>query len=137
VESLDTVIVVMLKNKETGLFEKELDMYKINEFDSYITNIFAQNEDDKIFIYFKITIDKEALDWEFFAIFDYYDTDIFGEHIQVMEDEDCYNPTWILKFEYNSNTKIMEDKIKNILEIHINELKEVYKSIEDKSEEYK
>jgi hypothetical protein len=125
----------MLKNKDTGMFEKELDMYKIQDFDNYITNIFAQKEDEDTYIYLKLTIDKEALDWEFYAIFEHYDINIFGD-LKIEEEEDCYNPTWTIKMPYKSNREAMLEDLKGVLEIHTKEVKEVYETIKNKEEEY-
>ena len=37
----DTVIVIMLKDKETGFLDKELGCYKIDKNDAFIYNTFA------------------------------------------------------------------------------------------------
>ena len=74
---MDTVIVVMQKDKKTGLFEKELQTLNITKYEQYILNIYATQNNDDIFLHIKLTTDTDVLDWEYNAIYDYYDLDIF------------------------------------------------------------
>ena len=67
----DTVIVIMLKDKDTGFFEKELGCYKIEKNDSLIYNTYAVESENGYTVYMKLTCDKEVSDWEFEAIYDY------------------------------------------------------------------
>ena len=75
---MDTVLVIMQKNKKTGLFEKELQTLNISKYEQYILNIYALEEDNsEIFLKIKLTTQKDVLDWEYNAIYDYYDLSIF------------------------------------------------------------
>ena len=134
----ETLIVIMLKDKETGFLDKEIASLKVEENDSLIYNTFAQEEDDgEIYVYMKITCDKDVEDWEFDAIYDYY----YAEHIleefdSIEEEDECYNPTWNIRFKFIDNAEEMEEKVKKILNIHKKELESVYKTISDKRDEY-
>ncbi len=133
----DTVIVIMLKDKETGFFEKELGCYKIDKNDEFIYNTFAYEENDGFKVLMKLTCDREVSDWEFDAIFDYYDTETLLPFVtSIKEEEDCYNPTWNVTFDFLDNIEAMEEKISGILNVHANELKTVYEAIADKKDEY-
>ncbi len=134
----ETYLVLMLKDKETGFLEKELSAYKIGENEDLIVNIFAAEEDDKLVVYLKVTTDKDCEDWEFDAIYDYYDNEIYKDLIISFEEEtEVYNPTFLLKFDYNDDDNEMEDFIKKLLKLHKNELVDVYNVISEKEEEYK
>ena len=118
--------------------DKEIASLKVEENDSLIYNTFAQEEDDgEIYVYMKITCDKDVEDWEFDAIYDYYDAEPILEEVDSIEEEDeCYNPTWNIRFKFIDNAEEMEEKVKKILNIHKKELESVYKTISDKRDEY-
>ena len=133
----ETLIVIMLKDKETGFLDKELGSYKIDENEQLIFNTYAVENEDGIVVHMKITCDKDVEDWEFDAIYDYYDPEeILKEVISFSEEEDCYNPTWDASFKFIDDISEMERKIKKILEIHKKELNSVYEAIADKRDEY-
>ena len=135
---MDTVIVIMQKNKKTGLFEKELQTLNISKYEQYILNIYALEEDDKITLNIKLTTDKDVLDWEYNAIYDYYDIDIFKKlGYKIKECEDEYNPTWEISFDYTEDNFKLLEIINSILEYHNKELIDVLNTIKDKEGEYK
>ena len=136
---MDTVIVIMQKNKKTGLFEKELQTLSIYKYDQFILNIYAlERENNKIYLNLKLTTDKDVLDWEYNAIYDYYDMDIFKDlGYEIIECDEEYNPTWEISFEYIDNNEKITNIVNNILEIHNKELTEVFNIIVDKEGEYK
>ncbi len=134
----ETFLVLMLKDKETGFLDKELSAYKIGENENLIVNIFATEEKDKTIVHLKITTDRDCQDWEFDAIYDYYDNEIYNDKILSFEEEtEVYNPTFLLTFEFIDDDSKMETFIKKILEMHKNELLDVYQVISDKEAEYK
>lgn len=135
----ETYLVLMLKDKETGFLDKELSAYKIGDNEDLIVNIFVtEEEDDKLIVHLKITTDKDCEDWEFDAIYDYYDNAIYdGLILSFSEETEVYNPTFLLTFEYNDNDSEMENFIRKILALHKNELNDVYEAIKDKEEDYK
>ena len=136
-EIMDTVIVIMLKNKETGFLEKEIGNYTIEENERFIVNAFAVEEESGIKVHLKLTVDKDVEDWEFDAIYDYYDEEtVKTEALEVLEVEDCYNPTWEIVFDFIDSQEGMEEKLGKILECHRRELEDVYEAIKDKKEEY-
>ena len=133
----ETVIVIMLKDSETGFLEKELGCYKIENDDTLIYNTFAVENGDGYTVNMKLTCDREVEDWEFDAIFDYYDPETLMPFVSsVEEEEDCYNPTWNVTFDFDDNVEVMEERISNILKLHAGELETVYEAIADKKDEY-
>ncbi len=133
----DTVIVIMEKNLKTGFLEKELASFTLVENENLIVNIFVQEENERLKTHLKVSTDRDVSDWEYCAVFDYYDTDIFEKFAEnIIEEEDYYNPTWEIIFDYTDDISELEKKIAEILNIHKNELKDVYETIKDKEDEY-
>ncbi|MGE4214378.1 MAG: DUF6762 family protein [Anaerotignaceae bacterium] len=133
----ETVIVIMLKDSKTGFLEKELGCYKISENENLIYNAYALEEEGKTQVCMRITTDREVEDWEFEAIYDYYDSETILPFVtSIEEDGDCYNPTWCITFDFIDNIEEMEEKIGNIIKLHQQELQSVYEAISDKRDEY-
>jgi len=137
---MDTVVVIMQKDIKTGFLEKELASLTIPENENLIVNLFAM-EDVKtktLKMHIRLSTERDVEDWEYSAIFDYYDTDVLKEYTEsVIEEENCYNPTWEIVFDYINDISELEKKIIKILSIHKNELIEVYEIIKDKEGDYK
>ncbi|MCL2593219.1 MAG: hypothetical protein FWD82_07615 [Defluviitaleaceae bacterium] len=133
----DTFIVIMLKNSQTGFLETELGSYKVAENENLIHNIYVLENNSKKEVYMRLSVCRELLDWEFSAVFDYYDIDVFKDiAIKVIEDDEGYNPIWEVVFEFTENDDEMERIIENILKIHRTELDEVYEEIKSKESDY-
>ncbi len=133
----ETVVVVMIKDEKTGFLDKEIASYKIPQYDDLIFNIFAEKEKEDIFIHMKIFTGKDVENWKFNAIYDYYEQNIFEhEGLIIKEDEESFNPTWELIFPFDDDDYKMEEKIYKILQLHKQELEDVYEVIKDKKEEY-
>ena len=134
----DTVIVIMLKDKETGFLDKELGSYKIESNETMIYNTFATEKEEGVYeVTMKLTCDRDVEDWEFEAIYDYYDSETLMPAVtSIIEEEDCFNPTWKVTFDFIENVEEMENKISEILNLHVQELNSVYEAIADKKDEY-
>ncbi len=133
----ETYLVLMLREKATGFLDKEINAYKINENEEYLVNIFAEEEEGEIFVHAKLSLEGDCQDWEFDAIYDYYDESIFKDKcISFQEVEGSYNPTWEIVFKYIDDDREMEAFILNILSTHKKDLDDVYLTIKDKKDEY-
>ncbi len=131
----ETFLVLMLKDKNTGFFEKELCAYNIQENEEFIVNMYAEEYNNNTMVHIKLTTNKEVEDWEFDAIYDYYDVDIFKEIGNCQEVEDCFNPTWEIVVPFLEKEE-MEQTITDILAIHKKEIFEVYETIKNLKNEY-
>ena len=130
----DTVIVIMLKDAETGFLEKELGAYTLPENSGLIFNIYAEGET----VVLRLTCDKELQDWEYDAVYDYYDTETVGTLVDMIEEEDGhYDPVWVVRFPFAEEQDAMEEKLTAILEKHQEELLSVYEAIKDKEDDYR
>lgn len=133
----DTVIVIMLKNKETGFLEKELGSYSLTQDVSTVYNIYAEESGEGKKVILRLSCDKEIEDWEYDAIFDYYDSEPLTAMVESAREEDGhYNPVWVVQFPFSDAYGEMENKISHILEIHKRELLSVYDAIADKKDDY-
>ncbi len=132
----ETIIVIMLKNKSTGFLEKELESLDLTENVGYIVNIFAVDEDEGRKLHIKLSTERDVEDWEYSAIYDYYDTDCFEGIAQVVDADDDYNPVWEVIIDYSDDREVLEEKVSKILGIHKKEIEDVFETIKDKEIEY-
>ncbi len=136
----ETLIVIMLKDEKTGFFESELGAFSLEEYEEYLVNVYGVEKNDNIILYMTVSLEKEVADWEFNAIFDYYDTENITKLSQVInmeEVEDCYNPTWVIELKYNENIQTMREQLLEILKAHKLEINDVLETVKNKEEDYK
>lgn len=132
----DTVIVIMLKDAETGFLEKELGAYSLPENGNLIFNIYAEGESNDVVL--RLSCDRELQDWEYDAVYDYYDTETVGALVESIEEEDGhYDPVWVVRFPFAEEQDVMEEKLADILNAHMEELLSVYEAIKDKEDDYR
>ena len=83
----ETVIVIMLKEKQTGFLEKELGCYDLGEQQNIILNIYAEETaPDITTVFLKLTCQRDVQDWEYDAILDYYDMDSIKPFVDTIEE---------------------------------------------------
>lgn len=135
---METVVVIMLKDKETGFLDKELCSLSLTENEEYIINVFVTEEEDgKMLLHLRLSTERDVEDWEYSAIFDYYDPERFnGKVDKVLEIEDYFNPAWELVLDYTDDPAEIEEKVTELLSLHHTELDDVYGVIADKESEY-
>ena len=132
----ETVIVIMQKDQTTGFLEKELGSYTVTH-ENLIHNIFALEAGSATNVHMRLTTERDLADWEFSAVFDYYDEEsLLGVCSLVTEDESGYNPIWEVVFEFSENQEIMQERLGQILDLHKVELDSVYDAIKDLESEY-
>ena len=127
-------LVLMEIDKETNQFIKEIGSYETSEGAEFVTKLNYAGE--LINLTFDTQIDVE--EWQFSAIYDYFNEDIFrskGYIIEIVDDE--YNPTWLVKFKYSDEHMVVREALIEICELIKQELKQVFIKIEGKEEEYK
>lgn len=126
-------LVLMEKDKDTNFLLKELGSYEVSEGGEHVTKFFYDG--DKVHLYFDTTKDVE--EWEYSAIYDLFNEDVFvnaGFDIEQVDDE--YNPTWLLKFEFNEEHSTMGDMVETACNLIETELESVFDAIRGKEEEY-
>ena len=134
----ETVIVIMLKEKQTGFLEKELGCYHLGEQQNIILNIYAEETaPDVTTVVLKLTCERDVQDWEYDAILDYYDMNSVKPFVDTIDEVlDEYNPVWLVSFPFLENQWEMEEKLQSVLQAHQKELLSVYDAIADKKDDY-
>lgn len=134
------VVMLMEKEQDTGYLTKEIGSYRIMEGGQYIDSIYLTNKEGERTVHLRLTTDRDLEDWEYEAVFDYYDTEVFGQQIrsivEVVEVEEEFNPVWEITFPFIDSQEGMETMLERILTIHKTELNSTYEGIQDKKEEY-
>ena len=126
-------LVLMEKDNETGFIKKELGSFEVSEGAIYVKKLYML--DDIVYMYFDTNKDVE--EWEYSAIYDLFNDDIFEEKgYQIEEDLDEYNPTYIIKFKYVDDYSLIKEKIQECVSLIESEMNNVFESIKGKEEEY-
>lgn len=127
-------LVLMEKEKETGFMVKELGSYEVGEGAEYIVKMFYDG--DKVNLYFDTNKDVE--EWEYSAIFDLFESEKFDENGCVIEEIDNeYNPTWLIKFDFDEEHSVMADKFNTLCVLIKTSIEKTFEDIKGKKEEYK
>lgn len=127
-------LVLMEKDKDTGFISKELGSFSVDEGALFVRKFFV--EDGVVNLYFDTNKDVE--EWEYSAIYDLFNEDGFKEKgYELEEDLEEYNPTFIIKFEYDEEYSKIQEKLNEIIGLIKIEMENVFKNIEGKEEEYK
>lgn len=127
-------LVLMEREKDTNYLVKELGSYEVGEGAEYVKKLFYDGE--IVNLYFDTNKDVE--DWEFTAIYDLFDEESFvkkGFNIEPYDEE--YNPTWIIKFQYDEEHSVMKERINKVCYIIKEEIDSVLNKVADKKEDYK
>ena len=133
-------VILMKKDKETGFFEAEIGSYNVVSMGEYLASIFVIDKEEEDIFHLRLTTDKPVKDWEYSAIYDYYDEDKIAALdfvIKIEEIEDEYDPLWEVTFRLSESIEETEDQLAEVLEIHHLELEDVFNEIKGKEEEYK
>lgn len=127
-------LVLMEKDKETGFVTKELGSFEVEEGALYVVKLYVI--DNVVNLYFDTNKDVE--EWEYSAIFDLFNQEAFVEAgFEIEEDEEEYNPTYILKMPYIDDYSQMKESLNKALSIIKAEMENVFEAIKGKEEEYK
>lgn len=134
----DISLVIMEKEKDTGFLGKELGSYEIKYDIRYINRVYAEREGEDLYISLYLTVPGEFEDWEYNAILDNYNTGIYeGKVLHAEEDEDSYNPGWLIKFLFLDDDVDMEKRINGLLGIHVSEVERVLSKLKNLEDEYR
>ena len=133
----NTSVILMEKDKESGFLVKEIESYTIENGELIKGIYLIEDNDEKKVVVMRLATDRDVEDWEYAAIYDYYDDEVLEKEVLTVSDvEDCYNPTWEVTLKFDHNQVSMEHKLTSIVELHNNELNRVYEEIKNKKEEY-
>lgn len=129
---METEIILMMEKDKEGNFLKEIDSYTIEKSD-LVNGLYAINE-DKLNVYIILSTDRDVENWEFDAIYDWFNLDNLKEfYIGVQDMDDVYNPSFKFKLSFEEN---MEEKLNKFIELYYEELLKTYDEIINHKEEY-
>ncbi len=133
----EQVIVLMKKDVETGFLLQELGAYTVFEAEGLVFRAFVEELNGKDMVVLQLTCNREIADWEYDAIFDYYDAEVFAKFDETVAEIDGeYQPIWAVKTPFTESQVEMEEVLTEIIEIHKEELESVYEAIADKKDDY-
>ena len=126
-------LILMEKDKETGFVVKEIGSYNVSEGAEYIKSFYGL--DDKVYI--KFDTNKDVEEWEYSAIYDVFNMNLFEEEgFEIEEVEDEYNPTYLVKFKYEDNREYISEKLALCIDLIEEAMEKAFSDIEGKEEEY-
>ncbi|MGL5380891.1 DUF6762 family protein [Clostridium sp.] len=127
-------LVLMEKDKETGYITRELGSFEVSDGALFVKKLFVL--EDLVNLYFDTNKDVE--EWEYSAIYDLFNNDIFEENGFEIEDVlDEYNPTFLIKFKYEDDYAVIKERLDNCVALIDETMKKVFEDIKGKEEEYK
>ncbi|MCL2617812.1 MAG: hypothetical protein FWD98_02040 [Defluviitaleaceae bacterium] len=136
-------LVIMLRNSATGFLETEyaaMPLAEIGETEALLVNVFAAQGEGGVNIHMKVSTPEDVANWQYNAIYDYYDTEVFArDAASVLEVEDVVNPTWEIVFAWADAERggaELARKVRAMLEIHRAELDDTLRVIADKEGDY-
>ena len=126
-------LILMERDDATGFVTKELGSYKVSEGAEHIKGFYVKGED----VYIKFDTNKDVEEWEYSAIYDVFDMDLFeNEGFGIEEVEDEYNPTFLINFKYKDDHEYIEEKLSLSIELIEEAMEKAFNDIKDKEEEY-
>lgn len=127
-------LVIMEKDRETGYIKKELGSFEVTEGAVYVTKLYEI--DGIVYLYFDTHKDVE--EWEYSAIYDLFNTEVFQESgFKISEDDEEYNPTYILEMPYKEEHSEMKELLDKAVELIEQEMHNVFNAVQGKEEEYR
>ena len=127
-------LILMERDNETGFVSKEVGSFQVSEGAEFVKNFYVKGDT----VYFIFDTKEDVEEWQYSAIYDLFDYELFkGEGLDIEDIEDEYNPTFLVKFEYNDDYDYLKEKLDLCIELVEESMEKVFKDIEGKEEEYK
>lgn len=125
--------LVLMERDENNNFIREIESYDLCTGSQYIDKFYYK--EGHVYIYFNTG--KDVKDWEYSAIYDYFNEAIFiekGYEIRFIDDE--YNPEWELKYAYLDDYQENSETFRNVSSVINDEVEKVLSIISEKFNEY-
>ena len=126
-------LVLVERDKAKNNIIRELGSYEVSEGAEYITKLFY----DGTYIQLFFDTKRDVEEWEYTAIFDLFDTTDFEKNgFEIIDIDDEYNPTWLVKFPYDEEYSVVKNKLEVICNLIKDNLNKVFVEIIVKKENY-
>ncbi|MEG2353090.1 MAG: DUF6762 family protein [Clostridium sp.] len=130
------LIVLIEKDSKTNGFIREVTSFALEHI-NLIHSLYIVSNNDEYTLHMCITTDRDVEDWEFEAIYDYYDDEALSEMVSSLEDiDEFYNPIWHISIPYIDDRVDMEIILNKIIVKHFELLCNSYIEIEENKLEY-
>lgn len=127
-------LILMERDNETGFVTKELGSFKVSEGAEHIKGFYVKGDT----VYIKFDTNKDVEEWEYSAIYDVFDMNLFeNEGFKIEEVEDEYNPTFLINFEYKDDHDYINDKLSLAIELIEEAMEKAFSDIKGIEDEYK
>jgi hypothetical protein len=127
----------MLRNGITGVLEREMCRIPIEAHGSLVQNAYVTEDGGVFTIRLILTVDGGIKDWEYEAIYDYYDPGTFaGLGLEITEKPEFDNPAWEFAFPFIEDEDRLAGKINGIIHLHSREVKSVLAAIKEAEGDY-
>ncbi|MDF2672449.1 MAG: hypothetical protein K0R09_714 [Clostridiales bacterium] len=122
---------LVLMQKENGILTDELGSYEIESGLELVYKAYVEQNTVKLFL----TTDRDVEDDEYNEIYENYNIEgLERNRFKVEEIEEEYNPVWCIKFKFEEEHSIVEDKLNLAIGYHENEINRIYEEIKNKKE---
>lgn len=126
-------LILMERDAETGFVTKELGSYQVSVEAEYVKGFYVKGDT----VYIKFDTNKDVEEWEYSAIYDVFNMNLFEEEgFEIEEVEDEYNPTYLVKFKYEDNREYISEKLALCIDLIEEAMEKAFSDIEGKEEEY-
>lgn len=126
-------LILMQRDEETGFVTKELGSYQVSMEAEYVKGFYVKGDT----VYLKFDTNKDVEEWEYSAIYDVFNMNLFEEEgFEIEEVEDEYNPTYLVKFKYEDNREYISEKLALCIDLIEEAMEKAFSDIEGKEEEY-
>ncbi len=136
--------ILLMKKDQDNIITEEIATLDMGLEAEYINSLFVTPNGETEQLNIQLTTRAGVEDWEYTAIFDYYEEDKVAEGIkqivkndvQISVCEDEFNPAWEYSFPMVDDIEKLEALLKEIIQVHKDELQDVLLEIKDKESEY-
>jgi len=136
--------ILLMKKDQDNIITEEIATLDMGLEAEYINSLFVTQNGETEQLNIQLTTRAGVEDWEYTAIFDYYEEDKVAEGIkqivkndvQISVCEDEFNPAWEYSFPMVDDIEKLEALLKEIIQVHKDELQDVLLEIKDKESEY-
>lgn len=120
---------LVLMEKENGILTNELGSYEIESGLELVFKAYVEQNSVKLFL----TTDRDVEDDEYNEIYDNYNIEgLERDRFKVEEIEEEYNPVWCIKFKFDEEHSVVEDKLNLAIGYHESEINRIYEEMKNK-----
>lgn len=130
---MDFSKLVMIRRDENNNYVGEACSFIAFQGAEYVTKLYT---DGKV-VHMIFDTAKDVEDWEFEALFDYFNEESFDKYgVKIEPIDEEFNPTWGLEFDYIEDEEELSLKVERLCRNIALEIENAFNEIKDKQDEY-